>query len=570
MENDSTNSPGAAPIDVSTLLTNAFAAAQKNYSAIAANAGGGGGGGMALATQGNDMQAQGETDLANVQAARDEKLNADNAAVAAKFGFLPGAAQTAIAGWAGSLAQDEAQVFQMQESMKKDLNVGFFDNPLTWLVNQVKMPFDIQRYNTAVNSINQRFEVLGELTKRASEEFSLNAAVDQVDATAKAAALSKIAFGQAKQRLADASFKAAQIGIEAQNIRLAATRDAFDSAVAVNNAQNESVRNNIALRGVQVQEGELKDQDIRTAIAQDQEARAKATYEVESQIQNLQLTDLTQKSNALQFLQGALDKATSTMGLNKMSYQQLQLMGDSPMKRILEQAITDPNIQDGRLGFDTVASLNLANQANLPLPGGQQFVREKLNDVVNTFASKNAFMMKSWTPETIHANELNAIQTYLNNQSANIPSTGSVFSPNPLKSVLEIPAVQSTDLAKDLNPLWQANPEYKTDANDFMAAAALRIQKGLSTPAEMAAQISQIYNAVLVDINQSRNFGKFSFGGLNSATGFHTSVDMKTGFGGSGVVDMTNKAAVEATLTRMILGQRLQSQFGNVQAVGVP
>lgn len=547
-------------VNVSSLLADAFSQAKQNYAAIAANGGGGGGGGYALEQQGGQQVAQGQADVATLEGAAQAKLKADNAATAAKFGFLPGAAQTAIAGWAGSLAEDEAQLFQEQEGLRAKLGAGPLSNPLQWLMNQFELPNEIAHYNAGVESINQRFGVLNQLTKQASDEFAVNAAVDQVDGVAKAKALSMIAFGQAKERLSDAAFKAAQIGIQGQSVRLAATRDAFDAAVAVNNAGNESIRNNIALQGLDIQKKELQDRDIQTAIAQDQNARNALQSQTQQAIETLQLKGLNREDAARTVAQAQLDNVTKTFGLNKMTVEQFKMLPDSPLQRLVVQGMIDPNVQAGRLGYDAVTSLNNANINNLPLPGGQQYVREKLNDIVNTWDSQNAFTAKSMPPEAVHAMQMNAIRDSLNRQASNIAPTGNMFSPAPLKSVLEIPAVQATSLAKDLNPLWQANPEYKTDANDFMAAAALKIQQGKATPEQMAAEISQIYNAIIVDTNQRNNYQKFGFSGLNSKTGFLTSVQMTGGFGGTGTLDMSNKAAVEAALTRMIISKQLMEQ----------
>lgn len=547
-------------INVSSLLVDAFAQAKANYAAIAANGGGGGGSGYALEQQGGQQVAQGQSDVATLEGAAQAKLKADNAATAAKFGFLPGAAQTAIAGWAGSLAEDEGKLFQEQEGLRAKLGAGPLSNPLQWLLNQFELPNEIAHYNAGVESINQRFGVLSELTKQASEEFAVNAAVDQVDGVAKAKALSMVAFGQAKERLSDAAFKAAQIGIQAQSVRLAATKDQFDAVVAMNNAANASVSQSIAFQGLEVQKKELADRDIQTQIAQDQNARQALQFQTQQAIETLQLKGLNREDAARTVAQAQLDNVTTTFGLNKMTIEQFRLMPDNSLQRLIVQGMIDPNVQAGRLGYDAVTALNNANVNNLPLPGGQQIVRQKLNDIVNTWNSQNAFTAKSMPPESVHAMQMNAIIDGLNKQAANITPTGSMFSPPPLKSILEIPGVAATSLAKDLMPLWQANPEYKTDANDFMAAAAMKIQKGLATPQQMAAEISQIYNAVIVQTNEIHNYTKFGFSGLNQSTGFNTSVQMSGNFGGAKVIDMSNKAAVEAALTRMIISKQLMEQ----------
>lgn len=138
-----------------------------------------------------------------------------------------------------SMAMDkiiEGTVALEQQGAEIDqrMAVGFFDNPLEWLVNQTRLPGMVGQYNAEVRKQNRAIETTRELQGLASTQLSLSQAVDAdlITAAGTAKAASDAALAQAK--LSEIQSQTAGNAIRNANLGLAAEQQRFRNYVDIN------------------------------------------------------------------------------------------------------------------------------------------------------------------------------------------------------------------------------------------------------------------------------------------------------------------------------------------------
>jgi hypothetical protein len=589
---DSTSS--ASDFNLPSLLVNSFNETQQQFKNIAASGGGGGGQGLATATAGTQQTAQAEADIATLQGAAAAKLQADNQAAAARYGMLPGAGSLNVVAISEHLKNLEERILGEQEDLRGTLNQSFLDNPVQWIVNQFKIPHMARIQMQDEATYQQQSDVLTSMAAHTEEAFKVNAGVDTANATAMAVALSSKAFGQAKERLAQDQFEAAKIGIEATNVRLAATRDQFEASVQFNNAINQKTDIGIKQQQLQIsqqefelqgrrftadQEQRAKELDIsykrldqentkigieqqqlaindnRLQIEKDQNARQAALAPFQLLLEQTQSADAVIRAQSKADLQQKLNAALVMSNMNPMTVDQYIALPDTKRKQFLADQMMDPNLQGGQYGFNATDAVRRVNSYEIPLPSGVDYVRNKLTDYMqNAITQVGPQLFKTLPLEDQNAKIQGSIQASLAREMNNIPDTGGMFSPPPLLSTVKIPAVFSTDIGKALLPLANGNPQYATKSQDIYAMAATMIHEGKLTVGQAADQISQIYTAIATDVSNQRQYQRFQVVGPSKESGFKQTV-LTGGFSSSTTVDNTNAGAVATTLQRMLYNQ---------------
>lgn len=475
------------------------------------------------------MKENGATqiDVNIINAKQEQEVRSRNAGAAASFGTNPTASSYVLDAMAKSVLDTESDLSRRDAAIQKKLDTGILDNPASWLINQITLPTDIEGYNGKVMEANRKLDTIAKLQARTTEQFAINASIEQVDAEKKVSLLNDIARNNVMIEAAKSEAKLAELGITQFNIRQKMSQDTFNNIVQLNSALN-------AKMGLELQ------------ITSN--ARAKEANELAIEQKNLLIEQRKGSLEAEQLLQGKLNTTTDILGMTRMGFKEFQLMS-GPMKASLEQMMVDPDIQQGRLGPNAATALDNVNNLNVPLTPGVNIIRGKLLDIKNATAGADQLWGQKKPAEQQIAIQKN-IEKAAQNESANIPAMGGLYSPAPLQKVLQIPIVQGTMLFKDLAPLGAVNAEYPTKADDIWKIAISNIQSGKASPAQMAQDISTIYKAINVDNSDIRQYRRFA---LSSQQTHKTTVYLGTTWNSSKVIDMTSVPNLEAELTRNVI-----------------
>lgn len=79
---------------------------------------------------------------------------------------------------ADSIISETAQLEGLGSEIDNRMAVGFFDNPLQWLVNQTRLPGMVGQYNAGVESVNRKIAATKELQGLATTQINLSQAID--------------------------------------------------------------------------------------------------------------------------------------------------------------------------------------------------------------------------------------------------------------------------------------------------------------------------------------------------------------------------------------------------------
>lgn len=533
----------------------------------------GGGQSEALTKQGSELQAEGQREVneANVRAA--VKMKMDNAAVAAAFGFMtPRGQSISAAELSEKIAIEEKDLDERRSMILAKQEASFFDNPISWISNQISLPFDIAAFNNVNAGQEHHLAVLHRLASFTEEQIKINAAVDTAAGAGMLDGMNKMATAKALEQQAASSLAVAQLGVHANSVRLAATEDMFRNSIATNELKVKAVEISLREKGLSMEEEKLSLEKVHSTLEQNAALRAEESHKLEIIQRQLTLGNEQERVAAKLDLNKRLLIAAQVFKLDPINVDQLQLLGSGPQKAFWEQAISDPNIQSGRLGFDAASALDVANKLNMPLTPGINIVREKLitwqqNAIAN---EGGGITWKALGPEVQHFKVQKLIADNAVSEMKNIPNEGGIFSPPSLVKVLQIgtgdAALANTKIGAALAPLAARTPNYATKADDILAVAADLIAKGEASPAQMAAEINKIYTAILVDNNDVR---QYSLLGLKAPTagveGFKTSIQLGNAFGSKAIVNMTSPAAVEGILTRLLTNRQITETIGFMQ-----
>lgn len=558
---------GGGPIDPAALQRGAMSVADsmRNYVSSLPNT-------QPMVAQnaaGNQLEAAGKQAVNQAQVEAAIRLQADNAKVAAAFGFTPGASDGTIAAFSKQIADNETALDQKKSEILQKQGLSFFDDPVQWLFNQVALPYDIAEFNTRVSTSEHKLDVLKKMEEATLEGYKINAGVDVAASSVLLKGMNDQAAATALQESSKFGLQAAQLGVSETSVRMTATMDGFNAAVAANSQLIQLQHLDIAQKGIAISEQNLDLAKIHSKLEEESADRAKQMGAIELQRQTLALGSDQDKQKSLTELNDRLLRASTVLKVNPVTWQQLQVMGDGPQKEFWMRAISDPNIQEsGRLGFDATNALATANNFNLPMTPGINIVREKLINIRDNVIAPQQLTWKTLSPDSQHLQIQTAISSAVTREAHNIPDQGGIFSPGTLSSTLSIgqgeASLANTKIGAALAPAAKADPNMATRADMIISTASQLIQAGKATPSEMAAEIKRIYTSILVDNNNQRQYGLMGLKALDpNVEGYNTIVSMG-GYGNSKPVNLTSQAQIEALLTRKAIQQNLEQLRGGV------
>lgn len=446
-----------------------------------------------------------------------------NKETAAYFGVNDEASNSVSREMARSIIEQNAEVRKAGGEILKKQQKKFADNPLDWIVTQFEVPQDIAALNTRVAIMEQDAKTLEHLGNLADKQIARNNAIDANTTAAISDLVAKKALAAAEVRAQDARQKALATGMQIGSVRLAANQQSFTNMVSLHNATVAVEHLRLTERSLAINEEqkELQKQNLRLLI----ERRDK---------------DLDADAE----LQGNLDQATAVLGMRRISTNEY---ANAPQqtKAALFDVMSNPNVKQGRLGYDSVDSLENANRLNAPLTPEIQSVKKMLTRWSVEAQNNPAFA--ALKPDQKHTTVEKIINQNVKQQATNIPDEGGLYSAPSMWSTGQIPAVSSTILWKStFGPMAAANKNRPTSAQAVYDNAVDLIMDKKIDLDRASGEIAQIYKAITIDNTQQRDYNRLSLPSQNS---YQTMIKSA---GDDKLIDMTNKSAVMNHIMRDI------------------
>jgi hypothetical protein len=483
------------------------------------------------------------------------KQKSDNARVATAFGMNPDSGSYIIDLMGRSILAREQDIQARDKMIQAKMDTGFIDDPLSWIANQFTLPMDVQSLNNSISEQSRELGVLKELQDRTTTAYVVNAGIDTAASESRLAGLNAITLGKAANDVAQSQERLAQLGIQAINVRQQLTGQQFSAVLQINNALWAKESHELQLKNYYLNEKQLElaisSKEAQLEYQKRQEDRAERSFQLQKEYRDLMIEDRKDNMVAKAALQEKLNNVTDVLGMNRFTIEEFKLLS-GPTKAALESAMSDPDMQSGRIGYNAADSLSKANTLNAPLTPSINLVRKNLIAVQNRVMSSDPLWSQKKQGEQIAAIQAE-IEKEVGKEIKSIPEQGGIYSPPPLIATLTIPAVQNTQLAKALAPLGTVNSQYPTKADDVYRAAISLIEEGKGTPASMAREIALMYNAIILDNNDNKQYQRLALPRMSQASGFRTNVQSDFGWGNSRVINMADPAAVEAALMRTVI-----------------
>lgn len=485
--------------------------------------------------------AAAKSEVERLQTARKLSKEAANKAQIAEFGTNPEASSYVLSSMAHSLIQQHGELIQRDKALQSKLDTKFGDDPIGWLTNQFTIPGDVLAFAHKAEALDRTNAVMEKLLARSKDVVALNAAIDSGTNLEISAALEKQNMNEAIVRSSEAQQRLQTMNLNAVNIRRATT---MDSVRIMLDAQNMDFK---------VQELQLQ----RAAGW-----RAEQALVLQREMKELAMDEKLEKMETKVILQKKLNNIAAVTGSKPITVGEY-MAASGKTRDMYERLMTDPDIENQRIGYNTAVAVETANQYNFPLTPGINYVRDKL---IKIAATAPALIPVGQTPydKLKPAEQLavtqKAYEAAIAKERLAIPIEGGIYSPPSLSKVLEIPTVQMLSLAKDLSPLAQ-NKETPTDPGLLFATAIDKINRGESTPKQMAAELKFIFTAISMDNNTQRDYKRLVLPPLTEKAGYKMNVYTGKGWKGLENLDLTNNIQVENALMRQIAQQALDKQF---------
>lgn len=426
----------------------------------------------------------------------------------------------------------DVELNSLKPEIDRRMAVGFFDNPIEWLINQVRLPGMVEQYNGIATTQNAAISSYKNVASIASTQQSLSASMDAdlllrkgVDVKAKIAA--------------DTAADLAKVQAEAAG---ATTRDALVIAQITSSKL-----------------GVMKDLVGATKTT---------TTETES---------AREKMNAQQALQFDLDKANALIkaaGGSGFSMPAFAKLDAKERGEILTRA--SKGVFGDSFGDSFAFQETIGNRRNMAVQGGaasitwmdatlktaNQSTKVKIANQEKTTGKQMTLKQKE---ETIPA-ELNAVQALYENQQSSDMRTAS--DGNPYKLEYSIIAKDSklanNPLAIFINQFGPGGKEetFATiDERYLLDRFSASVAKGTMNVVDASKAITDFYK---VGVLQQAKLTAYPLYGLKPASGYKVVIPQTGLFSRGSViadtVDLTNSTKVENYLTRSVALKAAEAQ----------
>lgn len=540
----STDSSAMPDVD---LVTNAFDAAHAQIaSSLSDLAGeiGSASGATAKRNTGIAQQTEAQQELNTIKEKSQMQIEARTKAEAGAFGTDPDASSYVVTALGGHIIQTENELSNLTDMMNDKMKVSFLDDPLQFVTNQFSLPFDQARAELLSGKVSQESATLHGLLQATSEAAQKNAAIDQSASEARLAATNKVLAGKAIQDVANSDFEMAKLGIQGISVKNAMNEQQFTNILQVNNAKNEALRLSLA-------------QDAEMLHARQVDITA-SYRDIQEKALNLTVEQRNDQIAAINSLQKNLDRVTSMYGMRQIAAKDFMSSSFPPrMKEVVQQLMLDPNTEDGKMGFNATAALNRVNEINAPLTPGMNILRKKLIDLQNGVIAQpmTQQVWKTLAPEQRAALVQKGIEQEVLKEANNVPQTGGIYSPPPLRDVLTTPSLLQaapilTGKTSALPAIATTDPQHPLNANEVFKSALEAITTKQATVEQMGQEISRIYKTANALNAETQQYNRFALPALVDT--HKTTLYTGTGWGGARVVDMASPIAVQSELIRSL------------------
>lgn len=486
-----------------------------------------------------NTKKEGTIKLNNAEAAKEQQLKAANLESAGLLGNLPGAASRLLTEVSKTVLDEQRDAQVLQQDLKERKGVGFFDDPMQFIVNGFVTPVKERQLNQVEHNIEQRLGIVKKIQDSTNAANVTNAAVMTVDATTKADALNQVALADATAAIAASQRQLAQLNMSAANIRLATTTSQFSAVMQANQAQLSYETFNINKANA----------DVTLTNAK-----------IDTEIKKVQLLQVSEREADRREFEDKLKVAASGLGLdittqmqfdrapNEMKATLLKVMGTQATFVANPGSAPPIAISPARAvdALQTVGSIGAST--------AMAQVVNKVNEMKAAVADPHANpTFNSLKPESKFALEDQAIKTKVQDEYKNIPVSGGIYSPSPLRSVVTInPLIGNLQIVKEMMPL-AVNEQYGTNPQDFISTAQRLIKEGKLSVQDAGSQISVAFKAMAADQNNIRQYGRLALPSMDVDT---YKMSVQDPYGRTNVLNMANPAAVQNFLMRSITQEK--------------
>ena len=430
------------------------------------------------------------------------------------------------------------------QKLEKLNSVSFLDSPLQWLVNQIQIPIENDRYAAAAQRIHQDRTALGTLSGLANEAHAQNAFANQVDFMAVAKEQANEALGKAQEIAGNAAIHAAGVGVSAANVRLAATEAQMRNAVLVNEAAQKQTQ--------------MQQEAQRLEMTKGQQFFIQRAADQENSLRTFQIALASEEASDRDMLQKGVDRLNELNITKNLTIRTLKIMDPASQKALIAVMATGNDII---YGASPITALELTSSIpNLARPNNprEDSVRNSMTSTAQSvFTDPNIRILdKRGQGEAYNKAVLESNAQV----QKNIPDQGSWMSPMTIAELNGFDGLKDNRLMQVLSPLAGQKPNQVMSGDYVLATVLDQVNKGKLTADQAAAQAAQIFSTMSASINQVSNINRYGQSGLTSKTGYNQAVDYGSFKGTMQSVDLT-KQAVWGNLIR-----RRQARDTAVQA----
>ena len=451
-----------------------------------------------------------------------------------------------------ALSDQGAQLLEQKRAMDR---VGFFDNPIQYLVNQYYTGPKVESELQDVAAEQElRTKQLGSVMDAADKAGRENVLANTSAGAAKLAGFAQSAEGTAQQVGAQAQLRLAQLNIDADDVGIKATRAQADLAIAKSNAVFEGVRAQVS----------LTTQERDNQVAQAQYA-AKAETAMA----------LAGKQAGQDAIQAKLNAWGVMTGLPPMNVNEFLMQRGSPAVRAFE-TMNDMGLikSDGSqpiLGRSPAEAVRNINELGIPINPQLAELKKQLEASVTPLLNKNtkegqeyAAAIASKDQGQIMKLQNDQMQRVYQPQAQNVAPEGSPFSPFSLGVAVKMPWAKELGGYDALKTAADANPRAPLDPAFVAQVYKSQVLAGKMTPAQAANDTATLYSAAHADIVGRKGYNAFALPGLSSTSGYMMKVP-----GMAAPVDTMNKDMWNNVYERMLLESKRQ-QSGTIDLTNNP
>lgn len=505
---------------------------------------------MAVSGGGYDgkLRQAGQNIIDSAQADADVKKKSDDDFVMAQMGVTPGAPSDAIVSARAALVKSLGDSAAQSQKIQAMQDTSFFDDPLTWVTNQIAIPFEQDTLNT-INSRQAQIEkTLNSIAKQTDDQTRWDNIVDVADAREVQAGKAKINADMAAKAAAESANAAANISLNKYNIASRLTQEEFTNVLSADANRRANVQQDLSIKADARAEAMAPLQEVYK-----QEAILRLSGQVE---------DKDRKRSAEASFVSRANESLQVLGYSPLDSYDSYLKMDPTKRKIIEGMADNPERANGSLGATPADALaNLKNMRTIPNPAVADTGNRLQTVVDSALTLRNANPtnkpFKSLAPDEQRAFINKAISDAASHESANVPITGGMFSLPSMDKTLS--AVDDTQLGRMLRPLADkqaADGQALATDPKILSAEALRM---ISDPnnnysvANAADEIKRIYQLNIVNMNGLKAFDKFKMGNYPTPGDPNSKyIQIVPGpFGQNVAVDWTDSSSIANYLTRM-------------------